>query len=181
MRIIAGSLRRRALHVPPGLLTRPSTERVREAIFNLVTHRVPLQDTAVLDLFAGTGALGLEAISRGAEKVVFVESHPRVLRAARDNALQLNVAHQCTFIQQDALTYLARLKGISYDVIFADPPYTLEKMEQLPAMVIPHVKPHGRFILEHDARISFATHPLLDCSRPYGRTIVSIFSPAPCS
>lgn len=176
MRIIAGTLRRRRLLAPKGLLTRPSTDRVREAIFSLVTHRVPLEDAAVLDLFAGTGALGLEAISRGAAHVTFVEINGRVLAAARRNAMHLGVADQCLFLRQNAVMHMERLRHASYHVIFADPPYTLEPMARLPALALPGLAPEGLFVLEHDRRISFADHPSLVCSRPYGRTIVSAFA-----
>ncbi len=177
MRIIAGTLRRRHLSVPKGLLTRPSTDRVREAIFNLVTHRLSLKDAVVLDLFAGTGALGLEAISRGARRVVFVESHARILAVARQNAVRLGVEQQCLFLRQDAVSHLERLRHAAYDVIFADPPYTLESLAQLPAKARPYIAPNGLFVLEHDRRVSFTDHEHLVCSRPYGRTTVSVFAP----
>jgi len=177
MRIIAGALRRRSLHVPRGQLTRPSTDRVREALFSLVTHRVQLEGTRVLDLFAGTGALGIEAISRGAAYAVFVEKQPRVLSVARKNAEQLGILDQCVLLRRDAVAYLSQQHGERYDLIMADPPYALTSMNQLPAMALPHLNPQGIFVLEHDKRISFARNPQLVFSRPYGRTIVSIFAP----
>ena len=176
MRIIAGTLRRRQLTAPKGTRTRPSTDRVREALFGLITHRVTLDDAVVLDLFAGTGALGLEAISRGARRTVFVEIHARVLAAARQNALRLGVADQCLFLRQDAIKHLERPGSHAYDVVFADPPYTLESMERLPALALPCIAPRGLFVLEHDKRVSFSNHTNLRCSRAYGRTIVSIFA-----
>ncbi len=178
MRIIAGALRRQHLKAPPGHFIRPSTDRVREALFGLVTHRVTLSRASVLDLFAGTGALGLEAISRGASRAVFVEANPLVLATTRRNARRLRVEEQCAFLRQDALTYLRRGETAQYNVVFADPPYTLEAMASLPELALPLVAPGGRFVLEHDRRITFASHPDLDCTRTYGRTIVSIFMPA---
>ncbi len=157
---------------------RPSTDRAREAIFNLVTHRLPLKGAKVLDLFAGTGALGLEAISRGARRVIFVEQNARILAAARKNAERLGVALQCVFLRQDAVKYLERLSNAACDVIFADPPYALASMLELPASALPNLTPHGLFVLEHDKRVSFHGHEHLVCSRPYGRTTVSIFTPA---
>ena len=177
MRIIAGRLRRRPLRAPRGALTRPTTDRTREAIFNLVESRLSLEGTAVLDLFAGTGALGLEAISRGAAAVTFVEQQAGVLKFTRLNADDLGVADLCWFLRADAVAYLNRYKGPPFDVIFADPPYDLETLPRLPDLAVPHLKPDGLFVLEHDARLAFDDHPCLDTIRPYGRTVVSIFRP----
>ena len=176
MRIIAGQLRGRELRAPPGLLTRPSTDRVREALFNLVTHRVALQGARVLDTFAGTGALGLEAISRGAQHVVFVELNRRTLQSARMNAMRLGVADQCVFLRQDAVRFLERGGEVRYRVIFADPPYELPNLAELPTLALPLLESEGLFVLEHDKRVSFTDHPQLSCTRPYGRTTVTIFA-----
>lgn len=177
MRIIAGRLKRQSLKAPKGHLTRPTSDRTRESIFNLLESRLMLEGADVLDLFAGTGALGLEAVSRGAAAVAFVEHNSQVLKIARQNAADLGVADHCWFVRGDAIRYLERYNGPPFDVIFADPPYSLEAMARLPDLALPHVKPHGRFVLEHDKRIFFDEHPRLDTSRPYGRTIVSVFQP----
>lgn len=179
MRIIAGHLRRRPLASPKGHLTRPTTDRTREAIFNLVASRLDLVGADVLDLFAGTGAIGLEAVSRGAAAVTFIEQSSQVLKFARQNAEALGVADHCTFLRADAVSYLERYGGPPYDAIFADPPYELDGLRRLPDLALPHLKSHGLFVLEHDNRLAFDDHPCLDTSRPYGRTIVSIFKPAP--
>lgn len=179
MRIIAGRLRRRLLHAPKGLLTRPTTNRVREAVFNLVESRLALDEADVLDLFAGTGSLGLEAISRGAAAVTFVEQQAKVLKVARQNAEDLGVTDLCWFFRADAVPYLDRYKGPPFDLILADPPYDLEALPRLPGLALPHLKPGGLFVLEHDTRLAFDTHPHLDTSRPYGRTSVSVFRSTP--
>jgi 16S rRNA (guanine(966)-N(2))-methyltransferase RsmD len=178
MRIIAGRLRRRSLRAPKGQLTRPTSDRTREAIFNLLQSRLSLEGAEVLDLFAGTGALGLEAISRGAAAATFVEHHPAVLQVARRNAQDLEVADLCRFLRADAAAYLDRYGGPPYDVIFADPPYDLDGLAGLPDQALPHLRPDGLFVLEHDARLSFGEHPRLDTSRSYGRTVVSLFRSA---
>ena len=177
MRIIAGRLRRRVLRAPKGYLTRPTSDRTRESIFNLLTSRRDLDGARVLDLFAGTGALGLEAISRGAATAAFVEKQPHVLKFARLNADDLDVAAQCWFLRADAVAYLNRYNGPPFDIVFADPPYDLAALPDLPDLAVPHLNPDGLFVLEHDARLAFDDHPRLDVSRPYGRTIVSIFRP----
>lgn len=158
-------------------MTRPSTDRVREAMFNLVESRVDLEGGRVLDLFAGTGALGLEALSRGAETALFVERSPAVLRITRDNAVTLGAVAQCTFLCADAVAFLRRPSARRFDVVFADPPYEFSELETLPELVIPHLETDGLFVLEHDAGKRFEDNtPRLETSRAYGRTIVTIFS-----
>ncbi len=179
MRIIAGRFRRKTLRAPKGHLTRPTTDRTRESLFHLVESRMDLEGGDVLDLFAGTGALGLEAISRGAVAVTFVELQGPVLACARENARALGVEEACEFIRGDAVEYLRRYSGPPFDLILADPPYDLPELPQLPELAFPHLKPHGLFVLEHDKRHNFEGHPHLDTSRRYGRTIVSVFRPQP--
>lgn len=178
MRIIAGRFARRKLLSPKGDLTRPTMSQTRESLFHLVESRMSLEGSDVLDLFAGTGAIGLEALSRGAASVTFVESQGKVIKFARRNAEQLGVADQCVFLRMDAVAYLERYEGPPYDLVVADPPYDLEAMPRLPDLALPHVHASGLFILEHDKRIFFDERPDLLTSRPYGRTHVSVFRPA---
>src|SRR5690606_31922326 len=166
MRIIGGRLRGRALRAPKGRETRPTTDRVREALFNLLAARRPLEGARVLDLFAGTGALGLEALSRGAARVVFVEAHAPTLRLAPQNAADP---------RGPAVALLRRPPAERFALAFADPPYDLDALPDLPDLARPHLAPGGLFALEHDARHDFAAHPALVVTRPYGRTVVSIF------
>jgi 16S rRNA (guanine966-N2)-methyltransferase len=177
MRIIAGQFRGHRLISPSGHQTRPSTGRTRESLFSLIDARIYLDGAEVLDLFAGTGALGLEAISRGAALVTFVEQDPDVMDLARQNAERLGVADQCIFIPGDAVDYLRRYSGPSLDLIMADPPYKLEAMDELPDLALPHLTNDGVFTLEHSSHHWFDEHPHLMTSRPYGRTIVSLFRP----
>jgi 16S rRNA (guanine966-N2)-methyltransferase len=119
MRIIAGKWRGRALEAPPGLATRPTSDRVREALFSMLASRLgSFEDLRVADLFAGSGALGLEALSRGAAHATFVESDARAAAALRRNGDKLGV-------NVEVLTgsALALPKLQPFDLIFADPPY----------------------------------------------------------
>ncbi len=174
MHISSGRLRRRRLHTPAGLATRPTTGRVREAIFNAVESRQPLAGCRVLDLFAGTGSLGLEALSRGADHVVFVENNPAVLRAARRNADELGVADQCTFVCADVARFLGRSGLQRNDLILADPPYDWPLVGNLPDLALDHLGADGLFVLEHDIRHTFAGAGVIR-SRKYGRTVVTLF------
>lgn len=175
MRIISGTLRRRQLKAPKGQITRPTTDRVKESLFNMLNSRVDFEEADVLDLFAGTGALGFEAISRGATSVTFVELNARVMKCCRENARLLDVEEVGVFLQSDAISFLRSYKGPHFDLVFADPPYELEQLPRLPDMVMPFVAEDGVFVLEHDQMNNYEDHPLLETSRAYGRTIVSIF------
>lgn len=175
MRITGGRLRGRLLKAPRAG-TRPTTDRTREAIFNLLAARVDLTGRAVMDLFAGSGALGLEALSRGAAHATFVERHGEALRVARANAEALGVADRCAFVRADAFRFLARAPNAkAAAVVFADPPYDLAGLERLPDLVRPLLADDGLFVLEHDARHAFDEHAGFETARAYGRTVVSLF------
>ena len=177
IRIISGSLRSRRLSVPPGGLIRPTSDRVREAIFNMVQSRLPLQGASVLDLYCGTGALGFEAISRGATEAVFVDANPLVLACSRDNAEELGIEDRCSFVRGDARTYLESSSDTSYDLILADPPYDTADVEIIPEPALRHLEPGGVLVLEHDRNREIGPRAHLLLTRAYGRTAVSLFSP----
>src|SRR5262249_45688248 len=121
VRVIAGSYGGRTLKAPPGANTRPTSDRVREALFSILGTRT--HEARVLDLFAGSGALGIEALSRGAAEVTFVDDATQAINAINANLQALN-AH-ATVRRQDALKFLsaARKSGAQYDLVFLDPPY----------------------------------------------------------
>lgn len=175
MRIASGHLRGRPIAAPTGNATRPTTDRTRAAIFDALAARMEFDDAHALDLFAGTGALGFEALSRGALSCTFVETAPAALHVLRSNARTLGVEDACTIVRADVAAFLARASGPPYALVLADPPYTLPALATLPARVLPHVAPGGYFVLEHDARHGFADHPGLVSTRAYGSTIVSLF------
>lgn len=121
MRIIAGQFRGRKLQSPPGLETRPTADRVREALFSMLASRLgSFEGLKVADLFAGSGALGFEALSRGAERATFVESDSRASAAIRANAEKLGVAERVRLLGGSAL---ALPKHEPFDLVLADPPY----------------------------------------------------------
>lgn len=120
MRIIAGERKGHLLFVPKGLLVRPTADRVKEALFSILGP--PQKHAKVLDLFAGTGALGLEALSRGAEEAIFVEQHPSALFALEKNIIKLKYQKQSKILKKSAFHILSQLTG-PFDWIFIDPPY----------------------------------------------------------
>ena len=122
MRIIAGKWRGRRLAAPPGMATRPTADRVRETLFSMLTSRLgDLEGLRVADLFAGSGALGLEALSRGAAFAVFVEQDPKALAAIKANAIELAAADRIRVFGGSAL---ALPRSEAFDLILADPPYS---------------------------------------------------------
>ena len=121
MRIIAGTARGRQLKAPPGLHTRPTTDRVKEAVFSIIQFQVP--GARVLDLFAGSGQLGLECLSRGAESCLFCDNDRAALRAVGQNITACGVQDRCTVFAGDFRSAVAGHSPGSFDIILLDPPY----------------------------------------------------------
>jgi len=175
MRIIAGSRKGARIYAPKGRETRPTGDRVREAAFNLIG---PLAGARVLDLYAGSGAMGLEALSRGAARAVFVETDREALRAIERNLARLGLAG-AEVVPGDAARRLVAdaLAGRRYDLVLIDPPYrmletTLAKLApSLPAVLAPG----GLVVVESDER----EHPQLPLpertSRRYGSARLTVF------
>lgn len=145
VRIIAGHLRGSKLPVPdrPGL--RPSSERVRETLFNWLQPW--LHGARVLDLFAGTGALGFEAVSRGAAEALLVERDPELARSLREQAARLKV-DQVKVLAEDALSWLGRSPGQAFDLVFLDPPFAAGLWEPAAAALAPWLAPGALIYVE---------------------------------
>jgi 16S rRNA (guanine966-N2)-methyltransferase len=124
-RIVAGVLGGRRLVTPPGRGTRPTSDRVREALFSSLETMLDLDGARVLDLYAGSGAVGLEAASRGASHVLLVESDPRAVRIARDNVATLGVGDRVRVSPAKVEQVVAGRPDQPYDLVFADPPYSM--------------------------------------------------------
>jgi len=128
MRVVAGEFRGRKLTAPTGGATRPTTDRVREAMFNALNSLDVIVGASVADLYAGSGALGFEALSRGAARCTFVESDRRALSAIHDNIASLGVSGRSRVVAGDVVTMLPQ---VSCDVAFADPPYGFDDWERV--------------------------------------------------
>ncbi len=172
MRIIAGEWRGRQIVAPAGDSVRPTLDRVREAWMSIVHTSLP--DVPVLDLFAGSGALGLEALSRGAERVDFVENDPRTFRVLLENVASLGAAERCTLHREDAIKFISKIPVGDvprYGVAFADPPYRKSLAVQLADLWLK--QPFATiFGVEHESR---ETLPAGGDTRRYGDTSITIY------
>jgi len=133
-RIVAGTRGGRRITAPPGRDTRPTSDRVREALFSALQSRRALHRRRFLDLYAGSGAVGLEAASRGASAVLLVEADARAARTARANIAALDLAEVCQVVAGRVASVLAAGATEPFDVVFADPPYAMED-EEIAAML----------------------------------------------
>ena len=166
MRIVGGRFGGRRLVMPKDARVRPTADRVREAWMSILGES--LAQARVLDLFAGSGALGLEALSRGAASVSFVELHPPSLRALQENISALGVESDVTVHRGDAMRFAERLPERAFDIVLADPPYTVDYAPRLVALFRRH--PFGRILsVEHrsDLEIDAAE------TRRYGDTALT--------
>lgn len=133
MRIISGKYKGQQLNHFSADHIRPTTDRVKETLFNILQNDLP--GARVLDLFAGTGNLGLEALSRGAEEVLFVESHPKSLEIIRKNIEKLKVTETHSIWNKDVLRFLEKPPEKTFDIIFADPPFTKQMADEVMTLV----------------------------------------------
>ena len=157
MRVIAGIYRSRPLRSMPGLDLRPTADRLRETLFNVLTAGNPsaLAGTMWVDLFAGTGAVGIEALSRGAAMVHFVESSAKAVELVQKNLQSLGITKNFEVLRQDAVRAIGSLKKARADFVFLDPPYRMNEayqqtLEALAASAL--LKQDGTVIAEHDKR-----------------------------
>ena len=171
LRIIAGDFKGRRLKTPTGRSVRPTADRVREAWFSILQRSIP--GARVLDLFAGSGALGFEALSRGATSVAFVEVHRASLATLTANTVALKVEDRVTIHRQDAVRFAERLQPGQYDVAFADPPYATDAAARLVELF--RATPFARiFALEHAGDRVIPG----DDTRRYGDTAVTfVYAP----
>jgi 16S rRNA (guanine966-N2)-methyltransferase len=176
VRVIAGSLGGRRLKAPPGRTTRPTSDRVKEALFAMLG---PLEGERVLDLFAGSGALGIEALSRGAQGAVFVERDTRAARVLAENLALLGLAGERAEIRRrEAIAALseARERKETYDLLLIDPPYQMagEMREVLAEIVPPLLSPGARVAIESDRRAPLELDLEVERRRLYGDTCITI-------
>ncbi|MDX2090003.1 MAG: 16S rRNA (guanine(966)-N(2))-methyltransferase RsmD [Kofleriaceae bacterium] len=184
MRIVGGILGGRVLRAPAGAKTRPTSEKVREAVFNILGNRLgSLEGAYVLDLFAGSGALGIEALSRGAERATFVDAGKPQLGIVKENLKTLALESRADVIGGDAVVHAARIvPGEPWRLVFVDPPYQ-SNLATRAVLALPraHLAPGAIVVVEHDrphAPPDTLGTLLRTDQRRYGDTMVSFFEVA---
>jgi 16S rRNA (guanine966-N2)-methyltransferase len=172
VRIIAGEKKGHRIAAPKGLTTRPTSDFVRETAFNLIG---PVDGATVIDVFAGSGALGLEALSRGAARATFVDSDRDACRTINANLDKLKL--KATVLCQDAARALAGERG-TYDLVLADPPYDYAGLERLGAQLRRILAPDGLLVYQTDDRTEPEIEGLqIRTSRKYGSARLTLFEP----
>ncbi|TMK67184.1 MAG: 16S rRNA (guanine(966)-N(2))-methyltransferase RsmD [Actinobacteria bacterium] len=173
MRVIAGRYKGQRLKAPPGVRTRPTADRVREALFSILGN---MEDLRVADLFAGSGALGIEALSRGAEHVTFVEKDHGAVGILKFNLAALGIVEDVEVFEWDSLSWLRTVNGqLAFDLVLVDPPYSSAPRLGAPLTeLLPGVlTPHATIVTESDKRDPLVLDLPLDDEREYGDTRIA--------
>jgi 16S rRNA (guanine(966)-N(2))-methyltransferase RsmD len=175
MRIIHGKYGKRRLDLPKGLRARPTTDLAREGLFNILINRLYFEEIRVLDLFAGTGSISMEFASLGSSDITLVEKDRFHIQFIKKNLGILGI-EGINIIQADVFKFLERNRS-KYDLIFADPPYDMPGIIDLPLLAINHLRDDDSFfILEHGPSLVFQGHDGFRETRKYGKVHFSFFS-----
>ena len=177
MRIIAGEFRGRLIESVNDMSVRPTTDRAKQTIFDILTNRIDFDGLDVLDLFAGSGSLGLEAISRGVNSVTFIDKARKSLEVIEKNAASLGCQARCSVYQADVFWYLKNIHR-KYDLVFTDPPYKLENIGIIPnAIYESGFLSDGTYVvMEHsrESAIELDEQKYEILKKPFGQTTVLI-------
>ena len=176
MRIIGGKLKGKTVTPPMGYKACPTTAFAKEGLFNILNNEYEFEDLKVLDLFGGTGAIAFEFASRGASRVYCVEMVRENASFIKTEAARLGL-NNVTMVRDNVFDFLPICRE-KFDIIFADPPYSLENLDSLPDKVLQQdiLHPDCYFILEHGDEYSFKEHPAFVKERSYGRVHFSFFT-----
>ena len=176
MRIVSGKFRGRRLQPPVNLPVRPTTDFAKEGLFDVLNNLVDFESLKVLDLFAGTGSISFEFISRGAVEVTAVDANHRCIDFIKKTAESFGIPNLRP-VKSNCFTFLKHSVN-KYDLVFADPPYDLEEIEAIPDQVFAAglMDVEGLLILEHSSRCRFEQHPNFSQHRQYGSVNFSFFS-----
>jgi len=179
MRIIGGKYKSRRIESPPGFKARPTTDFACESLFNILNNRINFEEISVLDLFAGTGSISYEFSSRGAKEIHLIEQDPNHISGIKKIIKDFGFEN-IKPVHINVQTYLKICKT-KYDIVFADPPYDLRWLRNIPDLVNKSgvMKPEGFLVLEHPKKINFSDHELFFEHRNYGGVNFSFFSSKP--
>jgi 16S rRNA (guanine966-N2)-methyltransferase len=178
MRIIGGRLKGLRLNPPKNLPVRPTTDMAKEALFNILQNQIEFEDIRVLDLFSGTGNIAMEFASRGAAQVVAVDRSIQCVHYLKDTARQHGLTNIQAF-KDDIFKYL-QLETEQFDLVFADPPYDLNRIPEIPKVIFEKnlLSPQGLLIVEHQSLQNLSNHPAFVEQRTYGHSSFSFFKSA---
>lgn len=176
MRIIRGKYQRRQIVAPTNLPVRPTTDMAKESLFNILENHYDFEEIEALDLFAGTGNISYELVSRGCPKVVSVDIDQGCVKFIREIANRLEMK-ELLAVRSDVYRFVANNKT-QYDLIFADPPYDDVDYQQLVEIIFENnlLRENGMFVLEHSKRINFEEHPHFMEQRHYGKVNFTFFA-----
>jgi 16S rRNA (guanine(966)-N(2))-methyltransferase RsmD len=176
MRIISGQLGGRRIHPPKNMQARPTTDLAKEGLFNTLQSMLDFEDCRCLELFAGTGNISFELISRGAQHATLIEKDPLLVAFIKKTAQEFKIEEQLQILPANALQWISS-GSVSYDLIFVDPPYAIPEMKQLPDMILSSnlLDKEGLLILEHTLNVNFENHPNFTKQKKYGTTFFSFF------
>ena len=176
MRIISGEHKGRRITAPKGLPVRPTTDRTKEGLFNILTNQYDLDEISVLDLFSGIGSISFEFGSRGTENIIAVEQFHKCVKFIEEQSRDLNLPIRV--MKMDVFAFLEKSKQ-TFDIIFADPPYDLPQasFNKIVELVFDNnlLSENGQLIIEHDNNTIYKDHPRLIQERKYGGSILSFF------
>ena len=175
MRIISGIYKGRRFTPPASLKARPTTDFAKEGLFNVLANEIDIEEAQVLDLFAGSGSISFEFVSRGAGDTTSIEQSFQHGAFIKKTAQELNIK-TLSVLKADVFRYIETCNH-SYDIIFADPPYSLPQLAEIPNKIMNSalLKPDGLFILEHGKNNTFGEHPNFINTRHYGNVHFSFF------
>ena len=179
MRVISGKFKGRKLQPPQGDAVRPTTDRIKETLFNILSSKGVTGETLVLDLFAGSGAVGIEALSRGAEKVIFIDKNPDSIKLVNYNLNHVGACESSYELYSvDYAFALKKLKGKKFDVIYADPPYNAKYEDSIVFLVkkFELLADNGVLVVEHNNETRFKTDGFEVDNRDCGYTQLSFLS-----
>jgi len=176
MRIISGLYGRRRFQLPTTLKARPTTDFAKEGLFNVLVHLIDFRDAEAIDLFAGTGSISFELLSRGCRRVTAVEQDRALIAFMAKVAKELHT-DVLNLIKGDVFRFLPTVPIRSCDFIFADPPYQLINLPDIPRLIFDAnlLRPGGVFVMEHAKENDFSSNPFFDQHRNYGAVNFSFF------
>ena len=176
MRIVSGDFKGRIIHVPPALTLRPTTDIAKEGLFNILANKIYFDELSVLDIFAGTGNITYEFLSRGVADIISVDSNPKHVSFIDKTCKELGCRNS-RVVRSDAFLFLKSCTR-QFDLIFADPPYDMKGIELIPQLVMEKkiLKPEGILIVEHAVETDLSKSIGFSEKRKWGKVNMSFFS-----